>query len=722
MKSGGKSCYEFGKFRLQPAERLLTCEDRPISLAPRTFDTLVALVERKGHLVGKNDLLETVWRGSFVEEVNLTVHVSALRKALGKLEDGSGFIETVPKRGYRFIAPVKETTDSEIEVLRRFRLKAVDEEIETEEASQTSLSGASASLRKLALAAGAVFVIAVISLVGSLGLRRASSQGRDFSAYSWKALSNDNRSGMSVISPSGEFLVFFQPAQHGALIKMRRLASDETITISSPIDVPCWGITISHDNNFLYYVLADRPSVPDGGTLYRVSVLGGQPRKILEGITVAPTLSPDDRRLGFMRNGPGGITMLITANASDGSDERVISTSEKQEALWNPQWSPDGKRFACFVKDKREDGTYFSLVEMPADGGAIKEITEPSKKYIWWHSWLHDGSGLLAIRSDETTDLRQLVFVSYPDGAIHRISNDLNQYAGISVSDDGRKIITDRNDRQRDIVISDGAGNDTTIPALRACCPNAVGWISDREIVFDAVADGKRALWKSSVDGSGEQKLSSTSAQDWSPSISPDRGSIVFLSTRSGLSQIWRSDPDGREALQLTNVSTEIDSPRYSPKGPEIYFSVLADTKWKVARINAAGGSEPEIVLDENVSLWDISPDGELIAYAFWPQGQKKESVAIARIGTGEIVNKFDVSPTDILRWTHDGKQLIYEIPDPKNAAQMVLGRLNVTKGPPAVSTTSNLVDYAIDQSPNGRQFAYIRGHEVEDMVMLSAN
>src|SRR5215510_14609044 len=98
MNGVRRSCYEFGNFRLEPAERLLTRGGHTIPLPPRTFDTLVALVERKGHLIEKNDLLEAVWQGDFVEEVNLTVHISALRKALGKLQDGSGFIETVPKR------------------------------------------------------------------------------------------------------------------------------------------------------------------------------------------------------------------------------------------------------------------------------------------------------------------------------------------------------------------------------------------------------------------------------------------------------------------------------------------------------------------------------------------------------------------------------------------------------------------------------------------------
>lgn len=97
--------YAFGTFRLNPAERLLIQGGRPISLTPKAIDTLVVLVERHGHLVTKNDLFQAVWPDTFVEENNLAQHISALRRALGEGPDGP-FIETVPKRGYRFVGSV----------------------------------------------------------------------------------------------------------------------------------------------------------------------------------------------------------------------------------------------------------------------------------------------------------------------------------------------------------------------------------------------------------------------------------------------------------------------------------------------------------------------------------------------------------------------------------------------------------------------------------------
>jgi DNA-binding winged helix-turn-helix (wHTH) protein len=100
------SVHEFGLFRLDSAERLLLRDGQPVSLTPKAFDLLVYLVDHAGRLVTKQALMSELWPNSFVEESNLTFTVSALRKALGDGQDGEQFIQTVPTRGYRFVAPV----------------------------------------------------------------------------------------------------------------------------------------------------------------------------------------------------------------------------------------------------------------------------------------------------------------------------------------------------------------------------------------------------------------------------------------------------------------------------------------------------------------------------------------------------------------------------------------------------------------------------------------
>src|SRR5450755_4528438 len=108
-----KHLYEFGSFQLNPPERLLLCDGQPIPMTPKAFDLLVVLVERGGHLVEKEELLKAVWRGSIVEEGNLSVTVSFLRKALNDDRGLHKYIETVSGRGYRFVADVREVDELE---------------------------------------------------------------------------------------------------------------------------------------------------------------------------------------------------------------------------------------------------------------------------------------------------------------------------------------------------------------------------------------------------------------------------------------------------------------------------------------------------------------------------------------------------------------------------------------------------------------------------------
>ncbi len=110
-----RHAYEFGPFRLEPAEHSLLREERPVSIAPKAFELLVFLVSNRGRLISKDQLMEGVWPGCFVEEANLTVCVSAVRKALGEKDGDLRYIETIPKKGYRFTAPVREVEDAAAE-------------------------------------------------------------------------------------------------------------------------------------------------------------------------------------------------------------------------------------------------------------------------------------------------------------------------------------------------------------------------------------------------------------------------------------------------------------------------------------------------------------------------------------------------------------------------------------------------------------------------------
>jgi DNA-binding winged helix-turn-helix (wHTH) protein/TolB-like protein/Flp pilus assembly protein TadD len=114
-----KRLYEFGPFCLDTSERVLSHAGQPVPITPKVFEILLTLVENSGRLIEKDELMKKVWPDSYVEDSNLTFNISVLRKALAKDAGEQTFIETVPRRGYRFIAPVREVTGEQSEVFLR---------------------------------------------------------------------------------------------------------------------------------------------------------------------------------------------------------------------------------------------------------------------------------------------------------------------------------------------------------------------------------------------------------------------------------------------------------------------------------------------------------------------------------------------------------------------------------------------------------------------------
>ena len=130
MSTQEKRLYEFGPFLLDPEERLLLRDGKPVALTPKALETLIVLVKRSGHLVEKDFLLKEVWPGTFVEEANLSQNIFTLRRILGQNKDGQQYIETVPRHGFRFLAvtEAKEGAERESEAGNREQSRANENE------------------------------------------------------------------------------------------------------------------------------------------------------------------------------------------------------------------------------------------------------------------------------------------------------------------------------------------------------------------------------------------------------------------------------------------------------------------------------------------------------------------------------------------------------------------------------------------------------------------
>jgi Predicted integral membrane protein len=163
--------FRFGNFSLHPAERRLLCRGESVPLTPKVFDTLLLLVKNAGHLVEKETFLKQLWPDAFVEEASLAQNISVLRKVLGDNGNGNKFIETVPKRGYRFVAEVKDLLDESAVTAKSGGAEAPADQVLDQPTVPQPLMSAEAqrSKRSSARAAFSMALIAALAIAIATG-------------------------------------------------------------------------------------------------------------------------------------------------------------------------------------------------------------------------------------------------------------------------------------------------------------------------------------------------------------------------------------------------------------------------------------------------------------------------------------------------------------------------------------------------------------------------
>lgn len=161
MTKRPKHLFEFGPFRMDTVECLLLRNGEVVPLSPKLFEILQVLVENSGHLLEKDEFIKEVWPDAFVEEGSLTRNISALRAVLGESENGNQYIETVPKRGYRFVGRVREVVDDGVELIAQEDAKS-HIVIERDQGTRTKIKSNRRAAATLGLVTLVISVAAVV--------------------------------------------------------------------------------------------------------------------------------------------------------------------------------------------------------------------------------------------------------------------------------------------------------------------------------------------------------------------------------------------------------------------------------------------------------------------------------------------------------------------------------------------------------------------------------
>jgi DNA-binding winged helix-turn-helix (wHTH) protein/Tol biopolymer transport system component len=691
--------FEFGEFVLDPRERVLFRNGAPVPVAPKVLQLLLVLIENHDHIVEKEKLMEEVWADSFVEESNLTYSIRQLRKVLGDDIQKPHFIETIPRRGYRFIAGVDASAANGSKQSDLPESPADKSRLESWRSRPVFLVLAAVSLGIVLLSAGAYVWWDRSSESGKRSLELNSN-------LKFETLVSADRPMTAAISPDGKYVAYSRTTNGLQSLWLQQLSSRVKTQIVAPEEGTIYhSIEFSSDGEFIYF---SRRYKDEEAHIDRVSILGGNPKiGILRNVDGAFSISPDDRLISFRRYAPEKRSLLI-ANI-DGSNERILFETTK--TFTDNVFSPDGRTIA-FASGQSDSGDQdFGVYTIDIETGELNAAADVKWVHARSIAWLPDQSGLLVTAASATGAPLCLWQISRPDGVVKKIIDSQTGFALISTTKDMSQILLMQTVRSSNLYIAASSVLDELRPLVEAA--EGLSWAPDGGLVYSSGRD----IWKMNSDKMTQRQLTTEESNDIDPKVSPDGRHVVFVSDRAGKYNIWRMNADGSNAIALTKGEGE-QEPVLTTDGSFVIFSSMKNPGlWKVP----IEGGEPTLIFEKRVNRISLSPDGTKFAHIIKIDGKRK--IVIRSFVNNEAVQQFDMPAGyffggDIV-WSDKDKALLYIANDSNNVGN--LWGQSLDGGPHEKLThytTSEIFYFAF--SPDHAETALIRGSWHYEAVLLN--
>lgn len=606
----------FGPFALDPANRELRKRGYLVRLQPQQFAVLLLLVERAGQIVSREEIHQHIWgNDTFVDfERGINFSINQIRAALGDDADKPRFIETIPRRGYRFIHPVEllescgsqdgkvsaSEPSSSAEAPKSATEPAIAPELDTAvvESAMQNRRSAETIRRKwlwpgIGLAALLILSAVFLNRHGALPLqtplvtRAGSASGHPHTTMVTSFRGNVQE---PTFSPDGKQIAYFWNGkdQSGFAkfdIYVQMIGGERPLRLTwsgvGPTDDPhiCC-LAWSPDGQWISFARCRAGS----GTIFKVPVLGGPEHKVTdaacwEHVRTWWTLDGKSMLLNdrCVPNGPRGIVVFSFAT---GEKRCLIAPSSNNAMVYSPKISPDG-RMVAFLQFTTVGVSEIYVI--PLEGGGARRLTADGK-WITDLMWAADG--------------KRIIFSSDRGGRL--------------------------SERLWEVPMEGGDIKPETIyPNVGSLSPDG------RRIAF--VWKGRSdppSIWRADLSGPGgriiaQKKIISSLVNDEDPQLSPDGTKIVFISLRSGDMELWKSDADGSNPLQITSFKGEWPGyPRWSPDGKWIVFHKPSGAYSQVYVIDSDGRNLHAITAgdyDNRSPSW--SRDGQSIYFVSMRSG-----------------------------------------------------------------------------------------------------
>ncbi len=716
-----KHIIRFAEFELDVRAGELLTNGHRVILPEKPFQILAALLEHPGEMVTRDDLVKRLWpAGTFVDfNLGLNKAVNRLREALDDSAEQPRFIQTIPKRGYRFVAAVAvngpaETAKPPSVVVDSLNVPAGDPQFEA--SGGAVVTGQHGRLRTAAIFGG----VLAIALGASYAehVTRTTSRKLDIERIQVSRLTDSGKVDKVAISPDGRYVCYSKRDRGGSGLWLRQLATGSDTQILPADAISFEGLSFSPDGNYIYYVRADKDD-PGFKYLYTMPVLGGPSRLLVKDIDSPVNFSPDGRQFVYTRGMPTpNATELRIANA-DGSDNRLLATMPSTFPGFQPgpTWSPNGRTIALSLMGYGKQSFMLDTVSV-SDGSVRELLTRP--KSIGRPLWLPEGNALLVVMNDRN-DRGQFWTISYPRTETRRITNDLTNYR--------EQADLTRSAKSLVVVADQTVANVWVAPAGHLDDAKQITSISMPLLEVNESPDGRLLtvgqdgrLWGVQVDGS--QRVPFTDVENASVPT-PCGRYVVFMASQMTSTDLLRVDSDGTNRTKLASGDLANWTVVCSPDDKYVFYADWSQPH-TIMRIPVEGGTAVKIaqILGEfMVGRMSISPDAKFLAYPYEEYTPAPVIKLAITPATGGKAARIITAPGGTYRygklvWSLDDKNLQYVLT--QNGAS------NIWEQPLDGGKPRQITKFPAGQifdfhwSHDGKRLLMSRGEVSSDVVLLN--
>ncbi|HXW05943.1 MAG TPA: winged helix-turn-helix domain-containing protein [Vicinamibacterales bacterium] len=651
--------YEFGVFSLDLAEHRLLRHGQPVPLTPKVFELLRVLVQRAGHLVSKEQLMKEVWGNSFVEESNLNRGISVLRKALRESAD-ERYIETVPKVGYRFVAPVVErANEAHPATASRAnpRTGGDPESSMTGTASRTLPVWAGGSLspvRAFGIAAAALLIIGALAFA-VLGRGRHQRAAAPTTPVH-RQLTFTGKEVTPTVSPDGERIAYVS-TEPQRRVMTRALAGGPSTTVFSAPEAG-WLRWSPDGAELLFWA---RGEGRDG--MY-IAPRSGAVRRIARGPFVA-CWSPDSSAIAIAWFQARKLRIVDRLGAELGT----LNLAGINGWIWDLDWSAAAGRLLFVANDEQRRPAIWTI--RPDGTGQNKVLTADSE--IRAARWSPSGNDIYYSRLvNQTVSIYKAPADSDPDAGAEGdgpLLSGLDTDGAFALSADGARLVYARSPYHSNLWIVEadaatGLATNRQLTQGTSLVERPRVSPDGQWIVFNMGYESRAELYTIPTAGGAPTQLTFLDAFSVGGVWSKDGRSVAFASTRGGKARVWMVSADGGPPRPVSSgdMSDTTFDLTWSP-GDRILYQQAGNRNFYV--LEPVTGQEHHLIGDSSVG-WAASPvyspDGETIALS-WNRPPDPGVWIVEPSSDRQALIHKAVSPSDSnpwpIGWSPDGTSIL---------------------------------------------------------------